>query len=92
MDEANVRLILSDSFGEQVATPFKEGTVETENEVDFEEHLGYLCDIWEYWLARKGWELQNWFLKYKEHKMKKMHDNVGESTFMYQYSTEAISE
>ena len=45
MDEANVRLILSDSFGKQVATPFKEGTVETENEVDFEEHLGYLCDI-----------------------------------------------
>ena len=71
MDEANVRLILSDSFGEQVATPFKEGTVETENEVNFEEHLGYLCDIWEYWLARKGWELQNWFLKYKENKMKK---------------------
>ena len=40
-----MRLILSDSFGEQVATPFKEGIVDTENEVDFEERLGYLCDI-----------------------------------------------
>lgn len=45
--------------------------MDAENKVDFEASLGFLCDIWEYRLRRKGWELCNWFLKYKEHKMKK---------------------
>ena len=66
MDEANVRLILIDLFGEQIGTRFEEGTVDAENEVDFEELLDSLCDIWKYRLGRKGWELYNWFLKYKE--------------------------
>ena len=71
VDEANVRLILSDLFGEQIGTRFEEGIVDAENEVDFEERLGSLCDIWEYRLGGKGLELYNWFLKYKEEKMKK---------------------
>ena len=45
--------------------------MDAENKVDFEASLGFLCDIWEYRLRREGWELCNWFLKYKEHKMKK---------------------
>ena len=71
VDEANVRLILIDLFGEQIGTRFEEGTVDAENEVDFEELLDSLCDIWKYRLGRKGWELYNWFLKYKEEEMKK---------------------
>ena len=70
VDEANVRLILSDLFGEQIRTRFEEGIVVAENEVDFEERVGSLCDIWEYRLDRKELELYNWFLKYKEEKMK----------------------
>ena len=57
VDEANVRLILIDLFGEQIGTRFEEGTVDAENEVDFEELLDSLCDIWKYRLGRKGWEL-----------------------------------
>ena len=71
VDEANLRLILSDLFGEQIGTRFEERIVDFENEVDFEERLGSLCDIWEYRLGRKELELYNWFLKYKEEKMKK---------------------
>ena len=71
VDEANVRLILSDLFGQQIGTRFEEGIADAENEVDFEERLGSLRDIWEYRLGRKGWQLYNWFLKYKEDKMKK---------------------
>ena len=66
-----MRLILSDLFGEQIGTLFEERIVDAENEVDFEERLSTLRDIWEYRLGRKGWELYNWFLKYKEDKMKK---------------------
>ena len=40
VDEANIRLILSDLFGEQIGTRFEEGIVDAENEVDFEERLG----------------------------------------------------
>ena len=71
VDAANVRLILSDLFGEQISTRFEEGIVDAEYEVDFEERLGCLCDIWENRLGRKGLELSNWFLKHKEEKMKK---------------------
>ena len=71
VDEANVRLILIDLFGEQIGTRFEEGTVDAENGVYFEESLGSLCDIWKYRLGRKEWELYNWFLKYKEEEMKK---------------------
>ena len=45
-DEANIRLILSDLFGEQIGTRFEEGIVDAENEVDVEERLGSLRDIW----------------------------------------------
>ena len=71
LDETNVRLVLSDLFGEQIGTRFEEGIVDAENEVDFEERLGSLRDILECRFGRKRWELYNWFLKYKEEKMKK---------------------
>ena len=51
VDEANVQLILSDLFGEQIGTRFEERIVNAENEVDFEERLSSLCDIWEYKLG-----------------------------------------
>ena len=65
-DKANVQLTLSDSFAEQVGTRFKEHIVDAENEVNFKKRLGSLCNISEYRLERKGWELNNWFLKYSE--------------------------
>ena len=72
MEEANVRLLLSDLLGEQIiGTQFEEGIVDAENEIDFEERLGSLCDVWEYRLGRKGWKLYNCFLKYKKDKLKK---------------------
>ena len=72
MDEANVRLILSDLLGEQIiGTRFEEGIVDAENEIDFEERLGCLRDIWEYRLGRKELKLYNCFPKYKKDKMKK---------------------
>ena len=71
VNEADVRLSLSDLVAEQIGTRFEEGIVDVENEVDLEERLGSLCDIWEHRLGRKGWKLCNWFLKYKEEKMKK---------------------
>ena len=71
MEEANVRLLLSDLLGEQIiGTQFEEGIVDAENEIDFEERLGSLGDIWEYRLGRKGWKLYSCFLKYKKDKMK----------------------
>ena len=57
VDAANVRLILSDLFGEQIGTRLEEVIADAENEVDFKERLGSLRDIWEYRLGRKGWEL-----------------------------------
>ena len=48
-----MRLILSDLFGEQIGTRFEEGIVDAKNEVDFEERLGSLPDIWECRLGRK---------------------------------------
>ena len=71
VDEANVQLILLDLFGEQIGARFEEGIADAENEVDFEERLDSLCDIWKYRLGKKGWELYNWFLKYKKDEMKK---------------------
>ena len=85
-----MQLFLSDLFRIQLGTRFKEGIVNAEKKVDFEDRLGPLRDIWEYILERKGWELCNWFLKYKEHKMKKMHDRIGESSFVHGLSSKTI--
>ena len=71
VDSANMRVILIDLFAGQISTRFKEGILDAVKEVNFEERLGSLRDIWEYRLSRKEWELYNWFLKYKEEKIKK---------------------
>ena len=56
-------LILIDLFAGQISTRFEEGILDAVKEVNFEERLGSLRDIWEYRLSRKESELYNWFLK-----------------------------
>ena len=73
VDEANVRLILIDLFGEQIGTRFEEGTVDAENGVDFEESLGSLCDIRKYRLVFQVQGRGN----------EKMHHKIGENSFWY---------